>query len=185
MAVDKGTMSSNPFSVAAERKAMYARRNQQQANGPWIGCGGGGFGGNGGGSYGGYNNMQQQQPQFGGGGRNFGDYGGTNGGGFARANNFQDRMTMMLADVIDCRADCSIPLNVDEDVCMITIALPRALYDEDIGIRLRKHGLFPVFLTTSGSLMVDHEKAWRISIVFGLNLPDDRFDQCLHGMQEL
>ena len=38
----------------------------------------------------------------------------------------------MFADVVGLLPDCSIPLNVVEEVYMVTIALPRQLYDEDV-----------------------------------------------------
>ena len=118
-------MSTNPFIVAAERRAMYNMRDQQQANAPWVGGGGfGNYGGKGGGQFGG-------QP---GGGGNFGNTGGTFG-----SNRLQYRMTVMLTEVVDCRADRNLPLNIDEDVTMVTVALQRSLFDEDIQIRMLKN----------------------------------------------
>ena len=38
----------------------------------------------------------------------------------------------MLADVVDLRSDCSIPLNVNEGVYRLTITLRMQLYDEDV-----------------------------------------------------
>ena len=45
---------------------------------------------------------------------------------------------------VGLRSDCSIPLDVDEEVYMLTIALPRQLYHEDVTSRLKKHQLFQV-----------------------------------------
>ena len=146
-------------------------RDQQQANAPWVGGGGfGNYGGKGGGHFGGQAS----------GGGNFG-----NTGGMYASNRPQDRMTVMLADVVDCRADRNLLLNMDEDVTMVTVALQRSLFDEDIGIRMRKHGIFPVFMTSSGSVIDDIEKSWKIASSVGLNLRQHQFDQLVNGMQEL
>ena len=75
------------------------------------------------------NPMQSMMPQA----FQFGGYAGRgvqNAGGFLRNTNQADRMTVLLADVADLRADRSIPLNADEDVFFYTIAVPKQLYEE-------------------------------------------------------
>ena len=112
-------MSSNPFIVAAETKAMYAKRDQMQATSPFLM---------------GHPPMAPMAPMMTPQQLQFGGF-GTNGAGFCRSNNQADRMTVLLSDVIDLRADRCIPLNADEDVYILTIALLNALYDQDVGSR--------------------------------------------------
>ena len=48
-------------------------------------------------------------------------------------------MIVFLADVIDFRADRSMPLNAAAAAQFDTIAVPKALGDEDVGCRLMKN----------------------------------------------
>ena len=66
-----------------------------------------------------------------------------NASGFTRNTNQADRNTVLLADVIDLRADRSILRNAHEDVLFFTIAVPKQLYEEEIGSRLKKLCYFP------------------------------------------
>ena len=94
-------------------------------------------------------------------------------------------MTVMLSDVVDLRSDCSIPLNVDEEVYMVTIALPRQLYDEEVVGRLKKHQLFPILATSSGPVPDDHCRAFKLRTCLGLNVPEERFEEIVEGMKEV
>ena len=83
------------------------------------------------------NPMQSMLPQA----FQFGGYAGRgvqNDNGFGRNTNQADRMTVLLADVIDLRVDRSIPLHADEAVFFYSIAVPKQLYEEEVGSRLRK-----------------------------------------------
>ena len=95
-----------------------------------------------------------------------------------------DRMTVMVADVVDCRVDKSRPIINDEDTLFITVAMQRSLYDEDLQSRLKKGSLWPVFLTSSRTCCEDQEKAWMLSSSLGLNLQDEKFEQLINGLKE-
>ena len=144
-------MSSNPFIVATERRAMYAKRNQTAAMAPYQM---------------GHSPMAPmmapQQGQFNG----F----GTNRAGFGRRDGAADRMIVLLSDVVDLRSDTSIPLNVDEEAFVLTLAFPGQLCDDDLASRLKKHQVFSAMHATSGGVREDHAEAYRICTSFGLNM---------------
>ena len=60
------------------------------------------------------------------------------------------------------------------------------LYDDDVlDSRLKKHQVFPVMRTTSGSVHDDHARAYRIGTCFGLNMLEGPFKFCIKVMKEL
>ena len=72
-------------------------------------------------------------------------------------------MIVFLVDVIDLRAGRSIPFNAHENIIFFIVAVPKQLYEEEIGSRLKKNELFPVCITSSGSILEDHQKAYGIA----------------------
>ena len=105
--------------------------------------------------------------------------------GFGRRYSVADSISVLLSDVVDLRSGTSIPLNVDEEIFMLTLAFPRQLYDDELANKLKKHHVFPMMLTTSGSVHDDHGRAYRIGTSFGLNMQEEPVKMGIKGMKEL